>query len=64
MLALWFSNPRCNLRINADNGQKIHGETTLEPCEEPQTFLKPSMTQAHAARPGKMHFEGIKLYRS
>lgn len=64
MLALWFSNPRCNLRINADNSQKIHGETTLEPCEEPQTFLNPSIIQAHAAKPMKMHFKRMKRYRS
>lgn len=64
MLALWFSNPRCNLRINAHNGQKIHGETTLEPCEEPQTFLKLSVIQARAAKPRKMHFERMKRYKS
>jgi len=64
MLALWFSKPRCNLRINADNGQKFYGETTLELCEEPQTFLKLSIIQAHAAKPRKMHFERMKRYRS
>lgn len=58
MLALWFSNPRYNLRINADNSQKIHGETTLEPCEEPQPFLKPSITKHTRQSQGKCTSKG------
>jgi len=50
MLALWFSNPRCNLRINADNSQKIHGENHSGTMRRATNVFK---TKYHPSTRGK-----------